>query len=118
MSGLRFAMVTTFYPPHHFGGDAVFIRRLVGALARRGHTVDVIHDVDAYDLLRRDSEPAPLTEPEGVTLHPLRSRFGSLSCLATQQTGRPIVHGSAPNPGTRGGCRTGASPYEPGRRCC
>jgi glycosyltransferase involved in cell wall biosynthesis len=93
VSGLRFAMVTTFYPPHHFGGDAVFIRRLVGALARRGHTVDVIHDVDAYDLLRRDSEPAPLTEPEGVTLHPLRSRFGSLSCFATQQTGRPIVHG-------------------------
>jgi glycosyltransferase involved in cell wall biosynthesis len=72
----------------------VFLRRLVGALARRGHTVDIIHDVDAYDMLRPGGEPDPLPEPEGVTLHPLRSRMGNLSCLATQQTGRPIVHGA------------------------
>ena len=32
----RFAMLTTFYPPHHFGGDAIFIKRLVHSLARRG----------------------------------------------------------------------------------
>jgi glycosyltransferase involved in cell wall biosynthesis len=94
VSGLRFAFVTTFYPPHHFGGDAVFLRRLVGALARRGHTVDIVHDVDAYDMLRRGGEPDPLPEPEGVTLHSLRSRHGNLSCLATQQTGRPVVHGA------------------------
>ena len=94
MRGLRFAFVTTFYPPYHFGGDAVFLRRMVSALARRGHSVDIIHDVDAYDLLKRGEEPAALPEPEGVTLHSLRSRIGSLSCLATQQTGRPIVHGA------------------------
>ena len=96
MSGLRFAMLTTFYPPNHFGGDAVFIRRLAHALARRGHTVDVIHDVDAFDLLHPGPEPAPLEEPPGVTTHPLRSaspRAGALSCLLTQQLGRPVVHG-------------------------
>ena len=86
-------MVTTFYPPYHFGGDAVFIRRLSHALARRGHSVDVIHDVDAHDLLRRGPRPAPLDEPPGVRTHPLESRHGLLSCLATQQTGRPLVHG-------------------------
>ena len=29
---LRFCMVTTFYPPYHFGGDAVFVHRLAEAL--------------------------------------------------------------------------------------
>ncbi len=92
-TGLRFAMVTTFYPPHHFGGDSVFIRRLAHALARRGHRVDVIHDVDAYELLRRGPRPEPLSEPAGVHTHPLRSRAPALACLATHQTGRPLVHG-------------------------
>ncbi len=90
---LRFAMLTTFYPPHHFGGDAVFIRRLAHALARRGHEVDVIHDADAFRVLHRGSEPDPLTEPPGVTVHRLESRIPRLSCLATQQLGRPLVHG-------------------------
>ena len=94
MSGLRFAMVTTFYPPYHFGGDAVFIRRLAHALVRRGHSVDVIHDVDAFELLYEGDPPAPIEEPEGLTVHSLRSRFGKLSCLLTQQTGRPIMHGA------------------------
>ena len=90
---LRFAMVTTFYPPHHFGGDAIFVRRLAHGLVRRGHEVDVIHDVDAFELLNHGPPPTPLTEPEGLRVHGLRSRFGALSCLLTQQTGRPVVHG-------------------------
>jgi glycosyltransferase involved in cell wall biosynthesis len=53
----------------------------------------VIHDVDAFELLHRGPEPEPLDEPEGLTTHPLRSRFGKLSCLLTQQTGHPVVHG-------------------------
>jgi len=97
VTGLRFAMVTTFYPPNHFGGDAIFIRRLSHALARRGHHVEVIHDVDAFDLLHPGDDPAPLEEPTGVVTHPLRSpnrQLGALSCLLTQQLGRPVVHGS------------------------
>ncbi len=86
-------MITTFYPPYHFGGDAYAIRGLTHALARRGHQVDVIHDADAWRMLSQAEEPKPITEPEGVRVHTLRSKFGKLSCLATHQLGRPVVHG-------------------------
>jgi glycosyltransferase involved in cell wall biosynthesis len=87
-------MVTTFYPPYHFGGDAVYIRRLVHALARRGHEVEVIHDVDAYVVGGGDGDRQPLPEPPGVRVHALRSRSSLLSTLITHQVGRPLVHGS------------------------
>ncbi len=93
MSGLRFAMITTFYPPYHFGGDAVGIQRFVHALARRGHEVDVIHAADAWRLLAGRADPPDDAPVPGVTVHRLESRIGRLSCLLTQQTGRPIVHG-------------------------
>jgi len=94
MSGLRFAMVTTFYPPYNFGGDGMYVRRLTHALAQRGHHVDVIHDVDAYIVGggRKDAEPLP--EPPGVTVHALRSRSPMLSTLATYEFGHPVVHGA------------------------
>jgi glycosyltransferase involved in cell wall biosynthesis len=86
-------MVTTFYPPYHFGGDAVFVQRLSHALAARGHEVDVIHDVDAYRTLYdgpgREATPAP----PGVRTIPLRSAAPALSSLASHQLGRPLVHG-------------------------
>lgn len=90
---LRFAMVTTFYPPFHFGGDGQAVRRLAHALARRGHRVDIIHDADAFRSLHRGPEPVPVSEPPLVRVHRLESRWGALSCLATQQIGRPLVHG-------------------------
>jgi glycosyltransferase involved in cell wall biosynthesis len=93
MSGLRFAMLTTFYPPHNFGGDGIAIQRLSRALARRGHIVTVIHDVDAYNLLHAGSEPEATPEPEGVEVVRLRSSVGRLSPVLTQQIGRPLVNG-------------------------
>ena len=39
--GLSFCMITTFYPPYHFGGEAMYLYRLVNELARRGHRVTV-----------------------------------------------------------------------------
>ncbi|MGH7541922.1 MAG: glycosyltransferase family 4 protein [Gemmatimonadota bacterium] len=90
---LRFAMITTFYPPYSFGGDAIAIRRLSEALVRRGHDVTVVHDVDAYNALHDGPEPAPGRALGGPTVVPLRSGLGVLSPLLTQQTGRPIVHG-------------------------
>jgi glycosyltransferase involved in cell wall biosynthesis len=89
---LRFAMVTTFYPPFSFGGDGQYVRRLAHALARRGHHVDIIHDADAYRLLSGGDDPPAPPEPPGVTVHALRSPAPALSCLATQQLGRPVVH--------------------------
>ncbi len=93
-SALRFAMVTTFYPPYNFGGDGVYVQRLARALARRGHTVEVIHDVDAYRTLSGNDPAAPEREEDsdGVVIHRLRSRFGSLATLAVQQLGRPVAH--------------------------
>jgi hypothetical protein len=35
-------MLTTFFGPHSFGGDAAFVDRLSRSLARRGHEVHVI----------------------------------------------------------------------------
>lgn len=82
-------MVTTFYPPYHFGGDATHTYRLSNELARRGHQVDVIYDRDAY-YLAHPAEPAQQYEQHpNVTVHALKSPFGPLSPLATQQTGRP-----------------------------
>ena len=91
-AGLRFAMITTFYPPANFGGDGHAVRRLAHALARRGHEVHVIHDLDAFRSLTSKPDRAPLPEPEGVHVHALRSALGVLSPLATQQLGRPVVH--------------------------
>ncbi len=85
---LRFCMITTFYPPYHFGGDAVFVRALARALVRRGHKVEVVHCEDAYHL-GKSSIPTPQTENDGVIVHRLKSRLGMLSPLITQQTGRP-----------------------------
>jgi glycosyltransferase involved in cell wall biosynthesis len=89
-------MVTTFYPPYNFGGDGMGVLRLSRALTRRGHHVTVIHDADAYEMLA-DASPAPIPIPDradGVEVMTLRSRLGSVSCLLTQQTGRPLVHGA------------------------
>jgi glycosyltransferase involved in cell wall biosynthesis len=86
---MRFCMVTTFYPPYHFGGDAIYVHRLAQALARRGHWVDVLHDLDAYYLARRQEPVQQFEEHERVRVHRMKSPFGFLSPLATQQTGRP-----------------------------
>ena len=87
---MRFCMVSTFYPPYHFGGDAVFVQALARALVSDGHHVEVVHCEDVYRLRGRD-QPAVQTEQDGVVAHRLRSPFGMLSPLLTQQTGQPGV---------------------------
>ncbi len=87
---LRFCMITTFYPPYNFGGDGIFVHRLSNELARRGHHVEVIHCQDAYKLLAGREPDTPYTDHPNVTVHGLRSPFGFLSPLATQQTGFPL----------------------------
>ncbi len=78
--GLHFALVTTFYPPHHFGGDGMFVRLMAHALVRSGHRVDVITDIDAYRTLtsRLSHNPNPEPEPLGLTVPRLHSRLGPL----------------------------------------
>jgi glycosyltransferase involved in cell wall biosynthesis len=87
---LRFCMITTFYPPYNFGGDGIYVHRLSNELAHRGHHVEVIHCVDAYRLLARQEPDKPYQDHPNVTVHGLKSPVGSLSPLATQQTGLPF----------------------------
>jgi glycosyltransferase involved in cell wall biosynthesis len=94
VTGLRFCFLTTFYPPHNFGGDGIGVQRLARGLVKAGHQVTVVHDVDAYNLLHRGPEPTEVQEPPGLEVIRLRSGLGSLSCLLTQQLGRPVVNGS------------------------
>lgn len=96
MSALRFCMLTTFYPPYAFGGDAIGVQRLSRALVKRGHQVTVVHDADAYNALRSGTEPncPTLDEDEGVEVIRLKSGYGTLSSLLTHQVGRPVLTGT------------------------
>jgi glycosyltransferase involved in cell wall biosynthesis len=88
---LNFLHLTTFYPPHSFGGDAMYIYRLSHALGEAGHRVDVIYDLDSYHLLHPAEPSVKFGDHPNVAVHPLRSGFGALSPLLTQQTGRPFL---------------------------
>lgn len=95
MTPLRFCMLTTFYPPYSFGGDAIGIQRFARGLVRRGHHVTVVHDVDAFNTLHRGAEPAAASDDdEGVRVVRLRSGAGVLSPLLTQQLGQPVLNRS------------------------
>jgi hypothetical protein len=84
---MKFCMVTTFYPPYHFGGDAIYVYNLSNELAKLGHQVDVIHCYDAYRAI--SGEPhAEWPNHENVHVHTLRSPWKLLSPVLTHQTGR------------------------------
>jgi len=88
---LSVCMVTTFFPPHNFGGDGIHVYRLSNELARRGHAVTVVYPRDAYRLFSR-VEPAdtyPL-EP-GVTIVPVTTAAGRLGPVSSYFTGRPAL---------------------------
>jgi glycosyltransferase involved in cell wall biosynthesis len=85
---MRFCMVGTYYPPYHFGGDAVFVQSLARALVARGHQVEVVHCEDAYRLGAGAARPVE-AEDDGITVHRLRSPFGALSSLITHQISSP-----------------------------
>jgi glycosyltransferase involved in cell wall biosynthesis len=91
MRPLNFLHITTFYPPYSFGGDAMYIHRLAHALGDQGHHVDVVHCVDSYHLLHPAPPPISFREHPNVMRHGLKSGYGSLSPLLSQQTGRPFL---------------------------
>ena len=84
-------MITTFYPPYNFGGDGIFVHRLSNELARRGHTVDVIHCRDSFILMSGKKTEKTYSDHPNVTVHGLKSAMGSLSPILTQMTGAPLL---------------------------
>jgi glycosyltransferase involved in cell wall biosynthesis len=86
---ISFCIVTTFYPPYGFGGDAVHAHRLANGLANRGHRVRVVHSPAAYRMLTDDE--APMT---GFTDHPnieLRECPSSRAAVTgTYLAGKPV----------------------------
>lgn len=90
---LSFCMVTTFYPPYHFGGDAMHAYRLTNALARRGHSVTVVHSEDAYRSLGGTEPAGDFPHEPGVTVRPLRTKFPLGAATATYLSGRPLLYG-------------------------
>ncbi|HET9052038.1 MAG TPA: glycosyltransferase family 4 protein [Candidatus Dormibacteraeota bacterium] len=83
MSGLRFCLVTTFYPPYGFGGDAVHVRRLAEGLAERGHAVRVVHNPNAQRLL--GGTPAP-DVPDNAGIEVVAAPSGRLAGPETVAT--------------------------------
>src|SRR5215469_14357572 len=92
MRSLRFCHVTTFYPPHNFGGDGITVQRLCQALVRRGHHVTVVYDPAAFSALNNGRAPVAEPELDGVEVVPLRSRLRSLPLVLGHQFGRPVVY--------------------------
>jgi glycosyltransferase involved in cell wall biosynthesis len=84
---LNFCHLSIFYPPYSFGGDAMYLYRLVNALARQGHEVDVVHCADSFRVLEPRMPTQEFPNHPNVTVHTLKSRWGILSPLLSQQTG-------------------------------
>ncbi len=93
MLKLRFCLVSTFYPPHHFGGDAVFVYRLAEALASLGHSVHVLYSLDAFGLKAMPQPDVGFTHHPKVTRFPLATASPRWSTLSVHQLGRPAAYG-------------------------
>jgi glycosyltransferase involved in cell wall biosynthesis len=92
---MRFGMVTTFYPPFSYGGDATYVRNLARALVAQGHDVEVIASTQAYLVHSKDEPLADPTLDDGVKVHRLRHPGGVLAPLVSQQTGHAGLHAPA-----------------------
>jgi hypothetical protein len=94
---MRICMVTTFYPPYHFGGDAVFVQALARALTSAGHQVEVVHCEDAYRVRNRTRPiniPIDSDESDGIKFIYTRffsCRISELNSVA-RFSARSVVH--------------------------
>ena len=84
---MRFCFLTTFFPPKHFGGDAIFVAKLANALASRNHDVHVVHCEDSFDITAGRVRPSPFPLHPSIKVYPLR--YGPLSPITTYLTGFP-----------------------------
>ena len=92
---MRFCLLTTFFPPMHFGGDAIFLASLANLLVEAGHHVEVVHCADSYELLRGAVQPSPFPLHKKVIVHTLRSPFKTLAPLSAHVAGRDWLYAGA-----------------------
>jgi len=86
---MKICMVTSFFGPFSFGGDAVYVERLTEALLHRGHEMHVAYSPGAYQAARKQSAQRPYRPPNNLSLHLFnRGLAGMLDTLWIQQTGR------------------------------
>lgn len=88
---LRICLCTTFYPPHSFEVDGLYIQRLARVLAKCGHEVTVVCNIKAFQVLLSDKRLASVAEQSGITLHALETPGGLPGLLALHQSGRPLA---------------------------
>lgn len=92
---MRFCLLNTFFPPYHFGGDAIFTASLANLLTGAGHHVEVVHCADSFELLRGGVEASPVPLDGRVVVHTLRSKWGRLAPLTAHCTGKDWLHAGA-----------------------
>mgnify|MGYP001582572751 CR=1 FL=1 len=84
---MKILLTTSFYPPHHIGGDAMHVKYLAEALAEKGHAVHVLYSLDAYNFKKKEKK---VLKKSKVTVHALKSPLGTLEpilnyCFGTQR---------------------------------
>jgi glycosyltransferase involved in cell wall biosynthesis len=85
METLTFFMTSTFYPPYHIGGDAIFVKSLAEELVKIGHEVHVLHSLDAY-FIKRKLRPET-SDLNGVETHPIKTKL-NLSSYSSYAFGK------------------------------
>lgn len=90
METKTFLMTTSFYPPFHIGGDAVYVRSLSEELTKLKHEVHVMFSLDAYSYKKPGFKGnlKEIEENTGVFLHPLKSYLGKFDLYLTYLFGR------------------------------
>ncbi len=90
METKTFLMTSSYYPPHHIGGDATHVKYLSEELVKLGHEVHVMFSLDAYRYKKPDFKGSlkETEEVNGVFLHPLQSPLGKADLYLTYLLGR------------------------------
>ena len=89
METLKFLMVSTHYPPHHLGGDAVFVSMLSEELLKAGHEVEVFYNPKVHEFLSKNRPATPQPDsPSGLVRNPYHPIGGSVEMFAALSLGR------------------------------
>jgi len=89
METLKFVMTTTFYPPHHIGGDALYVYHLANELAKLGHEIHVIYSIESYGLKRKSTPKNEFQNHENIHVYPVRSPIGRTTPIISYILGTP-----------------------------